>query len=293
MSQTNAIALGAILGQYGSALFMGAFADKSARLSSLLASVLFASGYTMMAISLSRSIPPTYAFFVGYFVLAGSGTVASYFAALTASAKSFPDHPGLAIGVPSALFGISPLLLSSIGSALFTIQEGDNAGDIDAVGLFAFFAGLNGIVNLFSACFIKPIILPEPEEKIINDSAIQEPGETQPLLPTTFVHPPHQNVICFLKQSSPWIFVAIVLLVKWALVRSSCRSDTGRTADMSCIPQRSMRSHLAELRLLKRGTHSSKHDKLAGPRDTHITQKTDTSLQRGQHSHTAALRRSE
>lgn len=215
MSQTNAIALGAILGQYGSALFMGAFADMSARLSSLLASVLFVGGYTMMAVSLSRSIPPTYAFFVGYFVLAGSGTVASYFAALTASAKSFPDHPGLAIGVPSALFGISPLLLSTIGSALFSVQEGDNAGDIDAVGLFAFFAGLNGIVNLFSACFIKPIILPEPEEKIVNDSAIQESAdETQPLLPTTFVHPPHQSVVRFLKQSSPWIFVAIVLLVK-------------------------------------------------------------------------------
>lgn len=215
MSQTNAIALGAILGQYGAALFMGAFADKSARLSSLLASVLFIAGYSMMSISLSRSIPPSYAFFVGYFVLAGSGTVASYFAALTASAKSFPDHPGLAIGVPSALFGISPLLLSTIGSALFTISEGEDAGDIDAVGLFVFFGTVTGLVNLFSACFIKPIIVPESEDKMLaNDSsAIQAGDETQPLLPT-LVHPPHQDVVRFLKQSSPWIFVAIVVLVK-------------------------------------------------------------------------------
>lgn len=194
---------------------MGAFADKSARLSSLLASVLFISGYSMMAISLSRSLPPSYAFFVGYFVLAGSGTVASYFAALTASAKSFPDHPGLAIGVPSALFGISPLLLSTVGSALFTISEGEDSGDIDAVGLFVFFGIVTGSVNLFSACFIKPIVIPESEEKaVVNDSSVQgEADETQPLLPT-FAHPPHQNVVRFLKQTSPWIFVAIVLLVK-------------------------------------------------------------------------------
>lgn len=214
MSQTNAIALGAILGQYGSALFMGAFADKSARLSSLLASILFISGYSMMSISLSRSIPPSYEFFTFYYMLAGSGTVASYFAALTASAKSFPDHPGLAIGVPSALFGISPLLLSTIGSALFTISDGENAGDIDAVGLFAFFGIVTGLVNLVSACFINPIIVPETEEKLaVNDSAVQVADETQPLLPT-LAHPPHQNVVRFLKQSSPWIFVVIVLLVK-------------------------------------------------------------------------------
>lgn len=213
MSQTNAIALGAILGQYASALFMGAFADKSARLSSLLASILFISGYSMMSISLSRSIPPSYAWFIGYYVLSGSGTVASYFAALTASAKSFPDHPGLAIGVPSALFGISPLLLSTVGSALFTISEGENAGDIDVVGLFAFFGIVTGLVNFFSACFIQPIIIPEPEEKlIVDDAAVQSADETQPLLPT-LAHPPHQNVVRFLKQSNPWIFVLIVLLV--------------------------------------------------------------------------------
>lgn len=139
--------------------------------------------------------------------------MASYFAALTASAKSFPDHPGLAIGVPSALFGISPLLLSTIGSALFTVTEGENAGDIDAVGLFAFLAGLTGFVNLFSSCFVKPILVPEAEEKVVDSSDIREPDETQPLLPT-LVHPPHQNVVRFLKQTSPWIFVAIVLLVK-------------------------------------------------------------------------------
>jgi MFS family permease len=215
MSQTNAIALGAILGQYGSALFMGAFADKSARLSSLLAGVLFVSGFTMMAFSLSSSTPPSYAFFVGFFVLAGSGTVAAYFGALTASAKSFPDHPGLAIGVPSALFGISPLLLSTIGSALFTVKEGKDAGDIDAVALFAFLAGLTGVVNLFSACFLKPIIVRESEEKIVIEESSQIiASESQPLLPTIYAHPPHQSLLPFMRQSSVWIFVAIVLLIK-------------------------------------------------------------------------------
>lgn len=203
---------------------MGAFADKSARLASLLAGVLFTSGFAIMAYSLTRNIPPTYPFFVGLFGLAGSGTVASYLAALAASAKSFPDHAGLAIGIPSALLGVSPLFLSTIGSALFTVSEGEYAGDINAVGLFAFLAVLNGLVNLFSACFIEPVIIPEEDTEVpdeVEDDASTlpvvaavQPSEGQPLLPTHKAHPSHVNILLFLRQHTVWIFMTIVLLIK-------------------------------------------------------------------------------
>ena len=95
MSSTNGLSLGLVLGQYASALVIGSLADRSCRLSSLLGSALFVVGYSSMAISLSRTSPPSFAFFIGWFLLVGAGTVSSYFAALTASAKSFPRYPGV------------------------------------------------------------------------------------------------------------------------------------------------------------------------------------------------------
>lgn len=162
----------------------------------------------MMSISLSRHLPPNFLFFIGYFVLVGAGTVASYLAAITASAKSFPDYPGLAIGIPSALFGTSPLLLSTVAGALFTVggnvgggrgtgggggagtagaggveagggvsSTGEGIGEIDAVRLFAFFAVLLGLVNLTSALAMKPIPHTPEELQGVEEVVEDEDGE--------------------------------------------------------------------------------------------------------------------
>lgn len=218
MSETNGLSLGIIIGQYASALFIGAVADRSCRISSLLGSGLFIVGYSSMAISLSQKVAPSFIFFVGYFLLVGAGTVCSYFAALTASAKSFPAYPGLAIGIPSAMFGTSPLVLSAVASALFTKTGGSDDGDIDAVRLFIFLAVLLGSVNLLASFGLRPPT-PTPAEArgTENGSSSVVFGEETPLLARAQKEKDgHLDLKAFLSKSSVWIFLVIVLFLKYA-----------------------------------------------------------------------------
>jgi MFS family permease len=154
-------------------------------------------GYILMAVSLSHArsedpialsrstwtgatlIPPEWAFLASYFFLAGSATAASYFAAVSTATKSFgPSHSGLAIGISSALFGASPIVLSATAS-WFT----DADGDLRAVQFMLFLAGLLGIVNLIGAIGLR---VPAVEEDDEHEPAT-DPSEASPLVPDSSV----------------------------------------------------------------------------------------------------------
>lgn len=180
-----------------------------------------------MAFSLASHKPPTFAFFIAYYGLVGAGTVSGYLAAITSSARSFPHHSGLAIGVPSAIFSISPLVLSELAGWLFVQHEGAGSGDIDAVRLFAFFAVFGGIINLTSAILLKPLdesetgravkspasLTPTSASSLAGNSTPSQPDETSPLLPTASLSHVHIGLRKFLMQPSVWIFLAIIVLV--------------------------------------------------------------------------------
>ena len=192
--------------------------DKSSRSSSLCSAILFASTYSIMALALSGPAPPNFYLFVACFGLLGAGTVASYLAAITAAAKSFPLYPGLAIGIPSALLGVSPLLLSNVGSALFTRMTAGDGGEIDIARLFTFFAVLLGCTNALSALALRPIIPNLDETKAIEET---DPilDESEPLVSSVALHA-HINVKSLLNQSIVWIFLSIFILLKYAEVPS-------------------------------------------------------------------------
>lgn len=178
----------------------------------------------MMARSLAQSASPSFISFVGWFLLAGFGTVSSYFAAMTSATRSFPSHPGLCIGVVSAGFGLSPLLLSTVAGALFTNSEGNDSGDIDAVRLFTFLAILLGAVNAFSAVGMRPPTPTLEEAKgteaggssLLPEVQQSDSDEATPLLARSqAARIPHVRLMKFMRKSSVWIFLLIILFVKW------------------------------------------------------------------------------
>ena len=222
-TQTNAIFLGGITGLYSAALVMGAVADRSIRATCLIAALFF-QGYAMMASSLAQSAAPSLISCMIFFFLAGIGTVSSYFAAMTSATRSFPSHPGLCIGVVSSGFGLSPLLLSTVASALFTNNEGSDSGDIDAVRFFTFLATLLGAVNVFSAFGMRPPV-PTPEEakgteaggsSLLPEAQQPTSDEATPLLAgqNQTARIPHVRLVKFMRKSSVWMFLFIILFVK-------------------------------------------------------------------------------
>ena len=123
--------------------------------------------------------------------------------------------PGLAIGIPSALFGTSPLLLSSIASSLFTKTEGNDSGDIDAVKLFVFLAVLLGSVNIVSAIGLRPPTPTAAEAKGTESNSSVIVGEETPLLPKVKTEQTgHLDLKTFFSKSSVWMFLVIVLFLK-------------------------------------------------------------------------------
>lgn len=178
----------------------------------------------MMALSLTSHVPPSFTFFVAYYVLVGAGTVSSYLAAITTATRTFPKHPGLAIGFPSAIFSISPLLLTSLAGLLFVQQTGDDTGDVDPVRLFSFFALLSGLINLVSAYVLHAPSRSvdsgdsgDPSSTLHNERlSSADPAETSPLVPKVGDSHSHMEMGEFLRQKSVWLFFGVLVLIKWA-----------------------------------------------------------------------------
>lgn len=97
-----------------------------------------------------------------YYCLAGAGTAASYFGAIIAATKSTPGrHSGMAIGVPCAIFGLSPIFFSALApfftttaSSLVHHLAGEDAtginDELDPGRWLLFLALMLAIVNFIS-----------------------------------------------------------------------------------------------------------------------------------------------
>ncbi|KAM0788502.1 hypothetical protein ACM66B_001633 [Microbotryomycetes sp. NB124-2] len=169
-AQTSLLASSAILGEYVAAAGWGALADKRGPGAvSWSAAACFGAGYAGLAwrysVAINRirqGLPPAPAASLGgksewpllclFNLLVGCGTAASYFGSVVSSIKSTPPrHSGLAIGFPCAVFGLSPLFLSTL-AGYFTIElsAGQTTEELDPGRWLSFLAVFLACVNFVS-----------------------------------------------------------------------------------------------------------------------------------------------
>lgn len=89
----------------------------------------------------------------------GCGTAASYFSAMCSLSKSAPaSHAGLAIALPCAVFGLSPLFLSTIASFFTTsIVASEETSALDVRAYLGFLGALLMAVNLAGGFLIRDL----------------------------------------------------------------------------------------------------------------------------------------
>ncbi|BGP06482.1 hypothetical protein JCM10049v2_002304 [Rhodotorula toruloides] len=179
-SQLNIVASAAILGEYASAAGFGALADRRGPGAvSFAAAVLFGVGFGGLAWRYQRGAdwngaggqPWEYewaALSLAWFIC-GCATAASYFGAITSLTKSAPSsHSGLAIGVPCAVFGLSPLFLSAIAS-FFTTHTATGE-TLDVAKYLSFLGALLLAVNFIGGSLIKELPWEDNLDKVIVDA---------------------------------------------------------------------------------------------------------------------------
>ncbi|BGP01198.1 putative transporter MCH1 [Rhodotorula toruloides] len=179
-SQLNIVASAAILGEYASAAGFGALADRRGPGAvSFAAAVLFGVGFGGLAWRYQRGAewngaggqPWEYewaALSLAWFIC-GCATAASYFGAITSLTKSAPSsHSGLAIGVPCAVFGLSPLFLSAIAS-FFTTHTATGE-TLDVAKYLSFLGALLLAVNFIGGFLIKELPWEDNLDKVIVDA---------------------------------------------------------------------------------------------------------------------------
>ncbi|KAF5365701.1 hypothetical protein D9758_003255 [Tetrapyrgos nigripes] len=153
--QLSTIALAGMAGQYPSGYIVGKVIDRyGSGVCSLAAAVAFSLGYGLSAWEIA-SIPQDISHsndasarrLVVYFALLGLGTAFSYFSFLFAATKTFTNHMSFASGSTMAVFGLSPLFLSTIASRFFT----DLDGTLNIVPYLWCIALLSGVVHFVGA----------------------------------------------------------------------------------------------------------------------------------------------
>ncbi|KDR81505.1 hypothetical protein GALMADRAFT_239491 [Galerina marginata CBS 339.88] len=189
-TQLTTIILAGMMSQYPVAVFVGSLIDQyGPSWCSLIAALLFSSGFGGFALEVANALDslskPSQAVFlrlVFYFLLVGLGTVFSYCSSLFAASKFFPNHIGLASGSSMALFGLSPLFLSTVATSFFT----DATTGIVNVPSFTFFlASLTSLVYFFGFISLRLVSWPSIQPPIQVRSTQGEetmPQETSPLL---------------------------------------------------------------------------------------------------------------
>ncbi|MBW0505569.1 hypothetical protein O181_045284 [Austropuccinia psidii MF-1] len=224
LKQISTIASVSNLVHYISAVFWGSLADRvGTNRVSLLAGILSFSGYGILSYLLSSppdliphpvdsnsTLRPFIIAILAY-SLCGIATAAAFFSAITGSTQIFGStHPGLSVAGPSALFAFSPILLSFLGTQLFSQKDA-----FDSSGYLAMLAFLTLLVNSFSAFQLKPS-LPKALSDLNSDSSertallssndISQPSSSQP--------PPTEpdSALSFLLQPTVWLLGIIVLL---------------------------------------------------------------------------------
>ncbi|KZT26282.1 MFS general substrate transporter [Neolentinus lepideus HHB14362 ss-1] len=229
--QLTTIVLAGMVGQYPFAAIVGKCIDKYGPWAcSLIASILFSSSFGSFSLEIAKTaddvLQPSASSFqrlTVFFFMAGLGTVFSYFSALFAASKNFPDYIGVASGATMALFGLSPLFLSVIASTFFTNPD---AG-LQVSSYLMCLAVLVGLVNLCGAVILRSSkkSVQDREESGAETSQqvqdVEEPDERAPLLPgkaptaTIDVSTVDEGatVVDLLKNRHFWVLVMITLLV--------------------------------------------------------------------------------
>ncbi|GAA6013030.1 hypothetical protein JCM11491_000944 [Sporobolomyces phaffii] len=244
-SQLNLVASSAILGEYATAAYWGAIADNHGPGAvSVAAGLLFALGYGLMGLvaklgaqldhrgeETTKLLWPL----LGAYFLAGGGVAASYFSAMISSTKSAPArHSGLAIGVPCAVFGLSPLFLASLTSFFTTTYDrfpelpGTSEVELDPARWLLFLAALLALVNGIGGFFLKELPWDEEvgegaskvtvthdaerDDSASNEEDLEATERTSLLRPHLTPPPPHsQTLRQFVSTPTFWIFGAVIL----------------------------------------------------------------------------------
>ncbi|KAF8797925.1 MFS general substrate transporter [Phlegmacium glaucopus] len=189
--QLTTIALAGIMSQYTVAALVGSVVDSHGPSTcSLIGAFLFSCAFGAFAFEVHKAPldlpgPSQTSFYrlVFCFFLAGLGTVFSYFSALFAASKGFPNHIGLASGTTMALFGLSPLFLSIVATNFFTDPT---TGLLNIPQFMGFLALLTGSVYILGFINLRGLNH-SIDEVQITPEAVEEniPQETSPLLAPT------------------------------------------------------------------------------------------------------------
>lgn len=230
VQQVSTTASIAILAQYLSGAYWGFLADKlgPGRVS-LAAGLLFFLGYGSLSHLLSDPLshpddlrtllnspnPWNWIHATIAYSLCGIATAASFFSAITASARMFgSDNPGLSVAGPSCLTGLGPLILSFVGIRCFSSSDRE---DFNSSSYLAFLAVLSLIVNATGA-----YALHWKDETSHVDAA--QPGERSALLRSSTPSPSPsqkqtvgplrdpQGIRSFLSSPTVWLLGIAVLM---------------------------------------------------------------------------------
>lgn len=158
--------------------FFGYFCDRySPPPLSLLASVLFGTGYLLAAYTYKSGPPPDAASHPGNgwpfgvmvfaFVLIGAGTCAMYLSSVATCAKNFAraKYRGFMLAVPIASFGLSGMWESQVGAhLLYERLHNGHKGEVDVFKYFIFLAGTLIAVGLLGTLGLQVV----DEEELIE-----------------------------------------------------------------------------------------------------------------------------
>ncbi|KAF3925759.1 hypothetical protein ABW20_dc0100708 [Dactylellina cionopaga] len=195
--QINAVAIAAELGMYLLVPIFGWICDNYGpdRLS-IVSACLFVPGYLSAAYCYENKLSHIPMFFS--FFLIGGGTVSMYLTGITTCAKNFTKKRGLALAVPISAFGLSPLWMSQVANAVFTIDSGDGDGtkELDIHSIYTFFAIYLLAVGLLGSLFLKVYPDLDLDEVILR-------GETAPLLASSPTAAEHAEYGAAILSSNP------------------------------------------------------------------------------------------
>ncbi|CAG7845890.1 SubName: Full=Related to carboxyl methyl transferase {ECO:0000313/EMBL:CCA77941.1} [Serendipita indica DSM 11827] len=226
-AQVSTIALAGMSAQYPLAAVMGSLLDTYGTwLTSLIAGILFSSGFGSFAYQLSKAgrLPPgsansPFRILVACFFLCGVGTAASLFTIMFSASQAFPGHTGISTGASTAFFGLSPLFLSDIASSFFS----NEAKELNVTKFIIVLSITAGIAHVVAAAFLrifppKATIPHTADEEIDNPVPVIHPTEHTPLLsgpnkPTDEVVAPEQTIRQLLKDVDFWLLALTMLLL--------------------------------------------------------------------------------
>ncbi|KAF9453242.1 MFS general substrate transporter [Macrolepiota fuliginosa MF-IS2] len=221
--QLTTVVLAAMMGQYPFAALAGKLIDRHGpSLCSAIAAVLYSTAFSAFSYHVYNAASdatnsPVSLYLTLSFGLAGLGTVFSYFSFLFAASRLFPKQPGVASGTSMALFGLSPLFLTSVASNWFTNRY---TGVLQVVRFTAYLAVATGVVHLMGAVAFSRAGLNSKDEHTASRDLEDYPTETTRLLPPgerpeyiPEVHVKTDSTLGFLKHPQLWLLVLFCICI--------------------------------------------------------------------------------